>query len=214
MLRRGLTVNRRDFLTLGAAASLFPASAHAGLGCLPPNYFGLQHCSASVPSVEFYGAIQQCEQWCWAACIQTCFATAGRFVKQTDIVRRLYADQRCSPATGPQIVSAVNSGMWRDRYGKLFRAKAFPLADLNFGVINPNVVQQASAELAAGRPMINGAVGHATVLSKISVVQDRWGRFDLTELVVQDPWPGNQRIRYLKPNEVVGSHMLIAIHVG
>lgn len=206
-------MDRRKFLALGAAASLFPAAANAEWGCSPFDYSGVQVCQVGVPGLRFYQSLQECQNWCWAACIQMIFATSGRLVNQHSIVQRLFGDVRCSTAVGPQIAAVINSGTWRDVNGYRFQAEAVALTDLYFGVANPYAADIAAAELSAGHPLINGAVGHATVLSGMTILRDVYGRTELRELIVRDPWPFNQQRRTLTAEEVVGTNFLMAVRV-
>lgn len=200
---------------LGAAAGcISPFSAHAEIQCTQPNPRGVQVCIAGVSSLRFFSALQECPQWCWAASIQMIFATQGRVVPQTSIVQRLFPDLRCSPANGPQIVNAVNSGPWQDQEGNTFLAQASPLADLSFGISNPLAAAQAAQELAAGRPLINGALGHATVMSAMRYARDAYGNGRPLEILVRDPWPGNQHRRRLTAQEIHGTVLLISVFVN
>lgn len=207
-------MDRRKFLTLGAAATLFPSAASAEWGCSNFDYNGVQVCQVGVPSLRFYQALQECPNWCWAACIQMIFATNGRLVDQKAIVQRLFGNLQCSPAVGPQIAAVINSGGWRDVNGNFFHARATALTDLYFGVANPQAANIAAAELSAGRPLINGAVGHATVLSGMTILRDTYGRMQLTELIVRDPWPFNSSRRTLTAQEVAGTNFLMTVQVG
>ena len=135
----------------------------AEVSCGYPDYYGNQICTAGISSLRFHSAFQQCDQWCWAACIQMIFSTAGHPVAQEAIVQKLFGSLVCAPApSGYAILQAVN-GVWRDNYGQAFQAQAVPLTDLAAGFSNPNAAVAAANELAAGYPLINGAMNHATV---------------------------------------------------
>lgn len=206
-------MDRRKFVVSALAAAAIPTAARAEVVCGPPNYQGIQPCEAGIPSFQLIRAMQECPQWCWAACIQMIFAKHGYEVPQRQIVQRVYPNQACAPANGPQMVSAINAAPWVDRYGEEFYPFAYPLADFTMGVGNVYAAAQAAQELSEGRPLINGAVGHATVLTSMSYYRDGFGNGSVQQLIVRDPWPGNPGRRLLGPQEVVGTQLLIAIQL-
>lgn len=208
-------MNRREFVALtGATAlgTLLPSSSQAALQCTPYNWQGIQQCRAGVQIGRIRTAGQRCPNWCWAACIETVFFLNGYSVDQESIVRRLYPSLACSTATGFEIAN-VTSGSWTDRNGRRFRARVNPLLDLSLGMANWNAAAQVASELAAGRPVINGALGHATVLTAMTYVRDQYGSGMPREIIVRDPWPGRRNRRVLTAQEAQATFFIAAVHV-
>lgn len=206
-------MHRRHFLA-GGLSSFLAGHASAEQLCGYPDYNGNQICEVGIPSLRFYPSRQACEQWCWAACIQMVFATYNRFVDQRDIVLKLFGDLRCAPApNGYAIIRAIN-GNWRDINGRWFSAYSEPLLDLSVEYARSDAAAAASRELAAGYPLINGAVGHATVLTAMTFQRNRWGQGAVLDLIVRDPWPENASRRRLSMQEVGGTNFLAAVRVG
>ncbi|MDA0784757.1 MAG: hypothetical protein O3B37_00565 [Proteobacteria bacterium] len=132
---------------------------------------------------------------------------------QEAIVEKLYGNQFiCEPAAGPGIVSAIE-GQWQDRNGNEFYASAQVLADLQFGIVNPAALEQASWFLANDTPLINGALGHATLMTAMEWVEDNFGNYQLQNIIVRDPWPGRPNRRRLTDQEFAGSTFLAAVTV-
>ena len=209
--------NRRIFLAsaLSAGVSLpfLSSAASADVSCSPFDQNGVQQCRAGIPSFSIRNAQQECDSWCWAACIQGVFRVWGREVRQREIVARLFSNpDYCATATGAQIIGTIN-GRWRDRNGQYFNASARPLLDMHMGVWNQNAGAQVAQELAAGFPLINGARGHATVLTAMSYYRDVYGRGLVNEITVRDPWPPARR-RSLSAQEAVGTFFIASIRVS
>lgn len=201
-------MDRRKFILAGGAA-LMAGHAKADINCSPPDYYGNQICTVGVSSLRFFSTYQKCPYWCWAACIQMVFATAGHLVAQEVIVQKLFGNLACAPApNGFAILQAVN-GTWWDTNGDIFQAEGVPLADLAVGFANPNASVAAANELAAGYPLINGAMGHATVLTAMTFARDRFGGGQVRELIVRDPYPyspprpNRRRLNYQELNSNV-----------
>jgi len=195
----------------GAAASLIAGPASAELACSQFDYRGVQQCTAGV-RISGVTARQACHSWCWAACAEAIFAVHGFDVPQEAIVQRLYGSLICTTATGEGIYRAV-AGAWQDRRGRQFRAEPYVLIDRQYGIFRPDAVALAAQELAAGNPLINGAMGHATVMTAMTYVRDQWGRGQPLQVIVRDPWPGTPNRRQLSMQEAWGTFFLMALHV-
>ncbi|HMO07868.1 MAG TPA: hypothetical protein PKD10_09485 [Paracoccaceae bacterium] len=184
-------ISRRTFMAATGAAVLAGPAA-AGLSCSAftgPPPFGLQRCRVGLEGIEVLGAGQLCPHWCWAACIQSVFATAGYIIAdQRRIVAALFGRaDLCASATGSQIVATV-SRAWQADDGRWFRARAQPLLDLSLGLWNPRVVQAVAWDLANGFPLINGALGHATLLTGMTYLTDHAGaQRGIEDITVRDP---------------------------
>jgi hypothetical protein len=72
---------------------------------------------------------QRCDQWCWAACIETVFSSHGYKVNQEEVVKKVFDSEVCSPASAAQVIAAVG-GVWSNKAGSSFRAVAHALPDV------------------------------------------------------------------------------------
>lgn len=191
MGRLGQGMGRRAFLA--GAGAVLAAPASAGLVCTgftEAGPGGVQRCTVGVPSVAVQGAGQLCRFWCWAACIQSLFATTGFIIAdQQRIVQALFGRRDvCATATGAEIIRTINRD-WQADDGRWFRAWAQPLLDLTLGLHNANVAQGVAWDLANGFPLINGALGHATLLTAMTYLTDRAGSSKgILDITVRDPW--------------------------
>ena len=184
-------LGRRAFLTGAAAAMATPASA--GLVCTgftEAGDAGVQRCTVGIPSVNVQGAGQLCRYWCWAACIQSLFATTGYIISdQQRIVQALFGRRDvCATAPGAEVIRTINRD-WQADDGRWVRAWAQPLLDLTLGLRNDFIAQGVAQDLANGFPLINGALGHATLLTAMTYLTDRAGASKgILDITVRDPW--------------------------
>jgi hypothetical protein len=214
-----MSVSRRNMILGTAAAGLAtirPASAE--IQCQPYQP-GVNFCRVGVPTIRVDAARppdQQCRMWCWAACIEAIFRINGHRVRQSRIVEKVFGSPDiCEPADGAQIAYAVN-GDWTSDDGESFYAEAQTLLDLRMGVWIPNAGAAVAQILAQGEPLINGAVGHATVLTGMEYLADIYGNGQILALIVRDPWnPGGSGAvrRLLQPNEAYGTFLITRVLV-
>lgn len=213
-----MRLGRRAFLAGAAAAVAAPAAAEiACTGFTGPPPWGIQRCVVGIPSVRVAGAGQECRNWCWAACIQSLFATAGYVIAdQRRIVAALFGrGDVCASATGAQIVGTINR-QWQADDGRLFRAQALPLMDLTANLWRSDVAQIVSNDLAAGYPLINGAVGHATLMTSMTYLRDHRGNGMVESITVHDPFVplGQPAVeRQLTPVERQGTFFVAQVRV-
>lgn len=211
--------SRRAFLSLltagtgaAAAAATLPRPAQAGSICMPPNMFnGVQLCEVAASHNRPIQK-QQNMYWCWAACIADIFECHGYAVRQKEIVEKIHGIPLDLPAVGPQIMAAIN-GRWEDLRGNRFKARMQLLWDRHALFGNPRASQIAIRELEQDKPLITGALGHATVLTGMSYARDGWGNVQPMTLVVKDPFPNMPSIRTLHPAEIVNTTFLAAVDV-
>ena len=185
-------MDRRAFIaTAGAALVASPASAQLlCTGFTDPGPTGVQRCTVGVPAFSVQGAGQLCRYWCWAACIQSLFATTGYVIAdQQRIVGALFGRRDvCATATGAEVIRTINRD-WQADDGRWFRAWAQPLLDLTLGLRNDYISQVVAKDLASGFPLINGALGHATLLTAMTYLTDRNGSSKgIVDITVRDPW--------------------------
>jgi hypothetical protein len=207
MTRRSLVAG----ITTAIVARDFDALA--AVSCTPFNADDVQRCVAGLQIASLRTARQRCESWCWAACIETIFFLHGFRVDQKRIAEKLFGTAECEPAVGRQIVETI-TGDWVDDRGREFSAQAFPLVDLDYGIWEPTAVEDAAHELANNNPLINIALGHATVLTALTYLRHRDGSGMPLQMVVRDPYPGNPNRRTLDFQEINGSVFLAAVHVA
>lgn len=206
-------ISRRKFVASLGAGALMASGAQAELYCEPVDWMGTEYCTAGIQSINVRSAQQECQNWCWAACLQGIFATHGYYVDQSAIVERLYGNpSACLTATGMQITSTAN-GLWRAG-NQTFRVNAVPLLDLHMGYWNPQAAAMAASELAMNRPIVNGALGHATIITAMSYYRDRFGQGMVTDVTIRDPWPGSVHRRKLRQDEAAGTFFMLAVHIG
>lgn len=215
-------MHRREFLKSIAASSisatytvLFPNTSFAEYACSNPYPFNggmVRNCSVGF-RIGRITAQQECDQWCWAACIEAAFKLYGYRISQRKIVEKVFGPGLpCRPSIGPQIAAAVE-GYWTDSNGSSFYATTRTHTDLQFGIQDPLALQNVSRYLAENTPVIVGALGHATLLTGMSWLEDNFGQWRLTEMIVRDPWPGNLNRRRLTPQEFWGTTYISAVIV-
>jgi hypothetical protein len=203
-----LMFSRRAAL-IGLGSATISKTAFAGLAC--QDYPTFRRCTVGV-DVLVGTARQEYQHWCWAACIQAVFAIAGYKVGQRRIVEKVFGMDVDRAAAGPQIVTAVD-GQWIDDNNRSFEADATVLWDSQYSFGRPDAVLQAARELEKGRPLIVGALGHATLLTAMSYAGDGFNVVRLEQLVVRDPWPGNPNRRVLSLQEALGTQFLTQVNV-
>lgn len=210
-------LSRRQLLlgapALALAGSLPGGAAQAEGECSGFDASGIRYCTVGLRIGAIETVRQQCPYWCWAACIQAVFALHGHAVPQEEIVQRLFGDLTCAPADAWSILAAIE-GDWVDGQGRAFTAWGEQLPDLTTRLFMGAGAQDILAELYADNPLINGAVGHATVLTAATYAEDRWGQQQILEMIVRDPWPTSPNRRPLYPQEVMGASFLAKVVVA
>lgn len=206
-------LHRRHLLAGLAAVLVLPRAARAEIACRPWGD-GQEVCEVGLKfDPDMQTAQQECQFWCWAACIETIFAISGHRVPQQDIVARVYGDPVCTTADGPTIANAV-SGAWRDRKGRDFRANCEVVIDAQYGVWRPDAHLVAARDLEDGRPLILGAGGHAVLLTAMTFGRNAYGDTQVGEMIIRDPWPTNPNRRTLSPRETQQISFLARVAVG
>lgn len=231
---------RRVLAGIAAGAALGPAPALAGGRCVGISET-VRECTVGIQLGDIETVRQRCENWCWAACIQTIFELHGHGVAQESAVLKLFGDDRvCEGANDREIVAAIN-GSWVDQFGFPFTAQAeiLPLAwlgvraqaaEVNTGDPQDMALAMTDAmfgaddlratidELANGNPLILGTdgagMGHAVVLTAATFLEHVNGNIAITELVIRDPWGESQNRRTLTADEVRGTMTIIKVSVS
>ncbi len=200
---------------LCVAGALLPLAGQAQENCGAVGADGIAHCSAGLEAahIDRMQTQQEAPDWCWAASIAMVFAHHGRALPQRQIVVRHFVPGAPLPETPLPERAAVTAAAitqllaapWHDSAGRPFRAQA-QVGDApgrSFHFNNDTVIR----ELAAQRPLIVGALGHAMVL--VRVHYERFvaqGALRITGATVIDPLPG-AGVRRLAPRELRPSYV-------
>ena len=130
---------------------------------------------------------QRMQNWCWAACVQMVLNYHGLYVKQEEIVSRIFGGMVDRPANPQQIMAALQG--WapdsRGRYSEI-------LADARN--MDPVSVIQ---DLEYRWPLIvglsgPGGTGHAYVMTACYYQVDASNQPRIFRVVLRDPYPTNQ----------------------
>jgi ABC-type bacteriocin/lantibiotic exporter with double-glycine peptidase domain len=205
---------RSHLLSLAATAVLtMAAPAQAEETCSAPNADGVSLCRAGLPvdSLPRLAVTQEQPQWCWAAAISMIFAHHGYRVRQEEIVKDGYGVAANFPAPSGQAMTNALSHAWTDGDDKQFQAKAIATDALSrqFQVSNDKVI----AELAAGRPLLVGALSHAVVLVAMQYERSARGAVRITGGTVIDPQVG-QGIRAMLREEMKPTYVAAVLVSG
>lgn len=234
-------ISRRQVLAgIAGATALGPVRAFAAQECVAAGD-GAQQCTVGI-DLAVETARQRCDSWCWAACIQTVFATHNHDVAQESLVEKIFGSDpqtNCQGASEPLIIAAIN-GSWVDAYGLEFTAsaEALPLsvtavstsqldpsqtdpavaaANMTINMFSGDDLRVVINELANNNPLILGREGngtaHAVVVTAMSYVEHSSGWIEITELVVRDPWPESLALRRLSGDEILKTFTLIKVSV-
>lgn len=129
---------------------------------------------------------QGCENWCWAACLESLFLYSGYKVSQTRIVKHLsHGRAECRTAT-PAGIYLAGQNDWVDDHNKVFISRSAIWYDKQFGGAFGNFHASIVKQLLDGKPLIIGAIGHATVLHKIDWVVNK--TYDNNGLIVGEAY--------------------------
>lgn len=204
-------------LGVGAAAVGWPRSSTAevrpaGGGMVDIGLFDL------VPVT----ARQNCEQWCWAASIETIFTRAGYRVPQEVLVERMFGRDEagrliCRGAQDAEMIAAIGQ-RYRADGGRLFEGHYYWALSPDTLPTNKawwNVIEH---ELRAGRPLLaaynNGPnSAHAVVVTGIRAILASPEDRRLIAMIVRDPWPANPSPRMLSLEEVLDLRFIAAVSI-
>ncbi len=197
-------------IVAGSLSGATPASAAVNCGPFAPTAYGpVQTCDAGILSqllditAQDEPNVQLQSQWCWAASISGIFAYYKHPVSQARIVQEAYGSVVNMPGTPRAIMTSLNRP-WFDDAGRPFRVSA--------DIYSASWVT-AAQDLAQGRPLIVGSLGHAMVVSATEYRRFSNGAGQTQSVTVRDPWPTNPRRRLLTQREAYGVQMLIRIRV-
>jgi hypothetical protein len=205
------TLSRRATFALGAATLLVPTVALADTRCTRIAA-GEEACTVGLEGSS--DVVRQLKpHWCWAACIQTIFATHGYNVPQQRIVQKVFGNPVDEAANAKEILSAIN-GRWTSDPNKNFEADGFILWDRVADFERPDALATAVKELGSGNPLIFANDRHTMVLTSMTYSEDHRGGINVESLTVRDPWPESPARHILAPDEVARSGLLCGVHVN
>jgi hypothetical protein len=204
-------LSRRAALACGAGLLLAPTASFAQSSCTEPDTAGMKSCTAGY-AFDADTVRQAKPHWCWAACIQTIFSSHGYDVPQERIVEKVFGDETDRPASGPEIVSAIN-GRWTGDRGKDFSAQGFVLWDRINSFERPDALALAVKELSGGNPLILATDRHTLVLTAMNYRLGADGAIKVDSLTVRDPWPDIPNRHPLPVAEIPKSGFLCGVHV-
>lgn len=206
-----------NILWLTLLSLIAVSQARAETLCIPIDGYGTERCESGLLSDVIddtfansgTGTIQERQNWCWAAAISMAFAQAGYKVPQEQIVKETIGSVRDVRGQGYQMHGAL-SRRWTDVNGKNFdvTARVFDITSQRADVSNATIVR----ELHNNRPVIYGALGHATLLTSVTYIKHRSGNVQVLGATVRDPWPGNGR-RVLSAAEMMNPMFAAAINI-
>ncbi|HEX7856717.1 MAG TPA: papain-like cysteine protease family protein [Sphingobium sp.] len=217
-----LRINRRNVLKTAAASGVLGLGglARAEVIQVAPDVHDI-----GVVGLPLVTARQNCEQWCWAASIETIYKHWGFNAPQEAFVKAYvgtnYAgDLICAPASYDMMVRAVNSTL-QDEGGNQFAGKSFVAMDENTDTrYNPAWWSILQAELSAGRPLLaayktGATTGHAVVLTHVRVRNygNPYLPAQLLGMTARDPWPYSPNKRFLSLSEVVNLKFIACVVV-
>lgn len=196
-------MDRRKFI-LGAAAAL----ASSQVGC-PGNMFpplpSLQTAQVSFQQLAQVVTQQQCEEWCWAACISMLFDFYGHPLTQAEIVQATYGNVICLPAGSSTTIGRDLSRTYVDDRGVPFSSQVVAAYDFLNG-INTFDNRLIINELNTNNPMLYANTQHAMVMFAASYFATD-AEPNIQSVQVVDPWPFSPRFHPLSPAEMVPAHL-------
>lgn len=186
--------------------SLLDSNKQFDLKCTDFNINGVQRCIAGIDSeiLDIRASdTQHASQWCWAASIQSVFSYYGYDLPQEKIVEETWGSIVNMPSQPQQILAALNRE-WTDTNGNKFYVEG--------NSFNANAIT-AAQDLANDQPLIIGTLGHAMVLTALEYDRDIYGRGQVINATVRDPWPFSSRRRSLTPQEWYNTSFLARIRI-
>jgi len=190
-------MNRRHFLASTAGIA-------CGFGLGIEKVFAQSIAGVDETAVLSALQLQQCNSWCWAACLSTFFNFYGHPLDQKEIVAARFGGQVV--CAGDPTVTAVVNGLnrtWVDDNGSSFTSTVEAAYDHYRGIMNLTN-RMIVNELNNGHPLYVATQQHAMVAYRVSYSDGPmqsdaaiWG------FTVADPFPGFARIHALSGADIV-----------
>lgn len=195
-------MNRRIFL-YGSGASLIASQ----IGCaLPPTPAPNQK-TASVNMPQLYQVVtqQQCEEWCWAACISMIFDFYGHPMTQPDIVAATYGAVVCLPAGSSTTIERAFSRRYFDDRGVSFVSQVTAAYDFSNGINTFDNLLVVN-DLSGNNPLLYCNTQHAMVVYAVDYIPTP-NEPNVLAVHVVDPWPLSQSTHVLSAAEIVPANL-------
>ena len=186
-----IIMDRRSFLKVGSGSLALGAvgavgvvgassSASALINYNPSDYQGINIDNR----LTFINARDQRNtQWCWASCISMVFLYYGLNVSQETIVEQIWGGLVDNTGTPHQILTKLNHP-WLDPIGHRFYVTGDSYSANH---------KMAAHDLSNDMPLIIGTMGHTMVLTSLVYVQGEYGRGEVIDAIVYDPWEDRGR---------------------
>lgn len=201
-------MQRRDFLKGLVSGTATCASGTAAYAWYPSYY------RVGLSDAQVFKVAQSCENWCWAACCQSVFATSGFDIPQEHFVQKAFGTKEtCATATGTLIRDTV-TGSWVDQRGQNVVAQSQVILDRYNGVQTGDPVRAIADELYQGRPMLIGTRGHAMIITYMHYSQNANFGLNIHQLRVFDPDPTQPRMRDLSVQEQIEAEFLATVSLA
>lgn len=193
-------MNRRSFIRVATAFAMSPVLKAQNCSMAAP---GVSICRAEVNIRQLIGAInvQQCPEWCWAACASMIFGFYGHPIDQKEIVKQMFGAVVCWPAGSTANMARTLSRPWTDANGTKFNSRVVAAFDPANGInaINNRIIVN---ELLTNHPLLYCNTSHAMVNYAVDYIATPTGP-NVQAVGVVDPWPYSQRTHPLSPAEMM-----------
>jgi hypothetical protein len=192
-----MIVNRRAFLYGGGAGLIL-----SQIGCLNPTpNQNLKTASVNIPELFQAVTTQQCEEWCWAACISMIFDFYGHPMSQPNIVTATFGAPVCWPASSTTTIGQALTRQYTDDKGIPFFSQVTAAYDF-FNRINTFDNAMIVNQLSSNNPLLYCNTQHAMVVYSVDYVPTL-AEPDILAVHVVDPWPFNPRMHLLSGPEMI-----------
>jgi hypothetical protein len=200
-----LGMRRRNFIKGLISGGTMFASGRMAHAWYPTQY------RVGLRDEQVFQVSQSCENWCWAACCQSVFATSGFDVPQEQFVQKAFGTSTtCATATGRMIQETVD-GPWVDQQGHRLIANSKVVFDRLHSISIGDPVRAIADELYHGRPMLIGTQGHAMIITYLHYSQNNNFGLNIHSMRVFDPDPIRPRIRELSAQEQRDAEFLATV---
>jgi hypothetical protein len=200
-------MNRRIFL-YGSAAGLVVSQ----VGCINPvpnpnpnQNQNAKTASVNIPELLQIVTQQQCESWCWAACISMIFDFYGHPLTQAEIVAATYGAVVCLPAGSSTTIGRDLSRAYVDDKGVPFVSQVTAAYDF-FNGINTFDNALVVSQLSSNNPLLYCNTHHAMVVYAVDYIPTL-GEPTVVAVHVVDHWPFSPSTHLLTGPETVPENL-------
>lgn len=207
-----MTVTRREMIKTGVLSLMTVGLSSCGDDPIAPSktnttitQTGSQTVEVSMTQLAQAIQTQQCEQWCWAACISMLFNFYGHPLSQAEIVAATYGSVVCLPAGTSTTIGVDLSRTYIDQRGVAFRSRVVAAYDFMNGInaISNTMIIDA---LNNSNPLLYCNTHHAMVVYSVTYTPTALGP-NVQSVRVIDPWPFSPRSHELSLTEMVARHL-------